>query len=184
MRTAEYPFIEDSFVFACETENMEMLQYLIQEGCRVPEHLFYESVRLRNYFTLEFLIDHELLKDEWDLWGCIMDDDDDMILFLLGKGIVPIDDDVDSAIAAGKLGVAKFLTKEYNCRPTPLAFRLVFDKMMCDCHYLMSLDWLYDDMDCSLGFLSLHEMHEDPHGAFVLENCSDTIASWFEKRLS
>lgn len=183
LRTVDYPFVDDSFVFACETQNTELLEYLIREKCRVPQGLFRESVELRNFFTLEFLIDHKLLVDEWDLWGCIADEDDDMMIFLLGKGIIPTDDDVDSAIAAGNLGTAKFLTKEYSCRPTPLAYMIVFDNIMCDCHYMMYLDWLYNDMQCSIGFSSLQDMHEDPHGAYVLENCSNTIEDWFVNRI-
>lgn len=183
LRTTDYPFIDDSFEFACETENIEMLTYLVQEGCRAPEHLFRESVQVGNYFTLEFLIDNNLLVSEWDLWGCIMDEDDDMMTFLLTKGIIPTDDDVDSAIAAGNLETAKFLTKEYDCRPTSLAYMLTFDNLFCDCHYLVYLNWLHDDMGCGLGFSSLEDMHQDPHGSFVLENCSSTIEGWFEERL-
>ncbi|CAN0583546.1 unnamed protein product, partial [Ectocarpus sp. 12 AP-2014] len=183
LRTVDYPFIDDSFVFACETQNTEILEYLIQENCHVPQGLFRESIELRNFSTLEFLIDHELLVDEWDLWGCIMDDDDDMMMFLLGKGIIPKDDDVDSAIAVGNLDVAKFLTKEYSCRPTQLAYTIVFDNIMCDCHYVMYLDWLHDDMHCSIGFSSLEDMYEDPQGAYVLENCSSTIEDWFAARI-
>lgn len=184
LRTVDYPFIDDSFAVACKTQNTEMLEYLIQEKCPVPQGLFRESIELRNFSTLEFLIDRELLVDEWDLWGCIMDDDDDMMMiFLLGKGIVPKDNDVDSAIAAGKLGVAKYLTKEYSCRPTALAYMLIFDNIMCDCHYVMYLDWLYDCMQCSIGFSSLGDMYEDPHGAYVLENCSSTIEDWFVERI-
>ena len=64
LRTVDYPFIEDSFAFACDTENREMCKYLIQEGCRVPEHLFRESVELGSYFTLGFLIDNNLIQDK------------------------------------------------------------------------------------------------------------------------
>ncbi|CAM9100691.1 unnamed protein product [Ectocarpus sp. 8 AP-2014] len=183
LRTADYPFIDESFVFGCETRNTEMLEYLTQEKCHVPQGLFRESIELRDFSTLEFLIDHDLLVDEWDLWGCIMDDDDDMMTFLLGKGIVPKDDDVDSAIGSGNLDVAKWLTKEYSCRPTSLAYMLVFDNAMCDCHYAMYLDWLYDDMQCSIEFSSLEDMCEDPRGAYVLENCSSTIEDWFVARI-
>ncbi|CBN80414.1 EsV-1-114 [Ectocarpus siliculosus] len=183
LRTVDYPFIDNSFVFACDTQNTEILEYLIQEKCHVPQGLFRESVELRSFFTLAFLIDHKLLVDEWDLWGCIMDDGDDMMVFLLEKGIIPTDDDVDSAIAAGKLGTAKFLTKEYSCRPTPLAYMIVFDNIMCDCHYVMYLDWLHDDMHCSIGFSSPEDMYEDPQGAFVLDNCSSTIEDWFVERI-
>ena len=63
--------------------------------------------------------------DEWDLWDCITEGDHDMMHFLLEKGVVPTDDDVDSAIASGNLGVAQFLTKEYSCRPTCLAYLLL-----------------------------------------------------------
>lgn len=183
LRTVDYPFNKDSFVFACDTKNVEMCRYLIQEGCEAPAHLFRESVQLCSYFTLEFLIDNKLLVDEWDLWGCIMDGDDQMMHFLLGKGIIPTDDDVDSAIGAGNIGLAKFLTKVYSCRPTCLAYLLTFENRFCDCQYLCYLDWLYEQMGCNIGFSSLDEMYEDPHGSYVLENCSSIIEDWFEEKL-
>lgn len=184
LRTVDYPFIDDSFAFACDTENIEMCKYLIQEGCEPPEHLFRESVEFSSYFTLQFLIDHKLLTDEWDLWGCIMDDNDAMMHFLLKKGIIPTDDDVDSAIGAGNIDVAQFLTREYSCRPTCLAYLLTFENDFCDCHYVEYLDWLYKEMRCSIGFSSLDEMYKDPHGAYVLENGSSTIQDWFAQKLS
>lgn len=133
-----------------------------------------------NYFTLNFLIDKGLLREEWDLWGCIMDDHQDTMHFLLEKYILPTDDDVDSAIAAG---CKVFDAREYRCRPTPEAYMLTFEKLYCDCHYLVHLNWLYDDMHCSLGFILLEEMQNDPTGSNILERCSSTIKDWFEERL-
>ncbi|CAM9107736.1 unnamed protein product [Ectocarpus sp. 12 AP-2014] len=184
LRTVDYPFIEDSFLFACETENIEMVRYLFGEGCRAPERLFAESVENGAYFTLGVLIDNGLLVDEWDLWGCAMDEDDHMMKFLLRRGILPTDDDVDSSIAAGNIDTAKFLTSEYSCRPTSLAYLLTFDNLFCDAHSLSFLNWLYDDMRCSLGFSSLVDMHDDPHGSYVLDGCSSTIEDWFAERMN
>lgn len=184
LRTVDYPFVADSFRFACDTENKEILNYIVQEGCQAPDYLFPQSVEGRDFFTLEFLIDNGMLKEEWDLWGCVMDADVEMMSFLLRKGIKPTDDDVDSAIAAGNLEIAQFLTNEHSCcRPTHLAYTLKFENSFCDCHYLMYLRWLYDDMRCSLGFSSLEEMRDDPRGAYVLDRCSGTIEDSFEERL-
>lgn len=183
LRTADYPFVEDSFTFACDTENAEMMQYLVDHGCPPPEGLFADSVATENYAILEFLIDNLLLRDEWDLWGCVFEENDDMMMFLLDKGIVPTDDDVDSAICGGNLATAKYLTREYACRPTSAAYTLVFENAMCDCHYLEVLDWLYDDVQCGLGFVFLKEMREHPRGCMILEGCSSVIEDWFEERL-
>ena len=184
LRTADYPFIEDSFTFACDTENAEMLKYLLHQGCVPPDGLFAECVETKNYFTLAFLIDNLLLRDEWDLWGCVLDDGDhDVMMFLLDKGILPTDDDVDSAICGGNLRAAKLLTSEYNCRPTSLAYMLVFESSFCDRHYLELLNWLHDDMQVSLGFVALKEMQEHPRGSLVLEGCSSVIENWFGERL-
>jgi len=183
LRSADCPFIEDSFTFACETENAEMLKYLVEQGCQPPDGLFADSVENQDFFTLEFLIDNLLLRDEWDLWGCVFDEDQDMMMFLLDKGILPTDDDVDSAISGGNFGTAKFLTTKYTCRPTSLAYMLVFENGFCDCHYLEILNWLYDDMRCSLGFVFLHEMRNHSRGSLILERCSDEIKDWFEERL-
>lgn len=34
LRTVDYPFVEDSFTFACDTDNVDMVKYLLQEGCK------------------------------------------------------------------------------------------------------------------------------------------------------
>ncbi|CAN0235737.1 unnamed protein product [Ectocarpus fasciculatus] len=39
LRTVDYPFVEDSFTFACDTENVDMVKYLLQEGCKPPTDL-------------------------------------------------------------------------------------------------------------------------------------------------
>lgn len=183
LRTADYPFIEDSFTFACDTENADMMKYLVEQGCTPPDGLFAESVENGDYSTVAFLIDNLFLRDEWDLWGCTVDDNQDMMMFLLDKGIIPTDDDVDSAICGGNIHSAKFLTSEYKCRPTSLAYMLVFESSFCDCHYLELLNWLYDDMQVSLGFVLLKEMQEHPRGSLVLDGCSSVIEDWFEERL-
>lgn len=183
LRTVDYPFVEDSFLFARDTENSELLTYLVEQGCSAPDGVFQESIETQDYFTLGFLIDNALLRDEWDLWGCVFDCDDDMMMFLLGKGILPTDDDVDSAISAGNFDVAKFLTTEYRCRPTSLAYMLVFENGFCDCHYLEILNWLYHDMQVSLGFVLLQEMQNHPRGSLILNWCSSVIEDWFEERL-
>ena len=182
--TVDYPFIDDSFRLACDTENVELVEYLVQQGCRPPRGLFHDAVETRDYFTLNFLIDNSLLEEEWDLNGCVSDDDEeDMMLFLLHKGIIPTDDDVDSAISDGSLATAKFLTSEYRCRPTSEAYIAVFENGFCDCHYLEILNWLYDDMQCSPGFVFLAEMREHPRARFILERCSSSIVEWFKERL-
>lgn len=184
LRTADYPFIEDSFTFASDTENKKMMKYLVDQGCRPPDGLFADSVASENYVVLDFLIDNLLLRDEWDLWGCVFEQKDDMMMFLIGKGIAPTDDDVDSAICAGDLDTAKYLTREYVCRPTSMAYMLVFENDMCDCHYLEFLNWLYDEARCNLGFVLLREMREHPRGSMILDACSSAIEDWFEERLS
>lgn len=183
LRTVDYPFIKDSFSFGRDTENSELLMYLVEQGCSVPDGVFQESVETQDYFTLGFLIDNALLRDEWDLWGCVFDCNHDMMMFLLGKGILPTDDDVDSAICGGNFDTAKFLTTKYNCRPTSLAYMLVFESDFCDCHYLEILNWLYYDMHVSLGFVLLEEMRDHPRGSLILTGCSSVIQDWFEKRL-
>lgn len=181
--SVDYPFTKESFVYGCDTEDAEMILYLIQRGCKPPTDLFRESVDQGDYFTLGILIDNGLLQEEWDLWGCVTDDKD-MLYFLLKRGIVPTDDDVDSAICAGNLGIAQYLTSTYRCRPTPLSYMLVFENMFCDCHFLAYLNWLYDDMHCSLGFASIDDMLRDARGSSVLDGCSSNIEDWFRERLS
>ncbi len=183
LRTADFPFIDDSFTFACDNENIQMMEYLVEEDCRIPMGLFAESVSNQDYFTLDFLISKGLLREEWDLWSCVVDGDEGMVRYLISKGIMPTDDDVDSAIAGAQLHLARFLTTNYMCRPTSLAYMLVFENPFCDCHCREYLDWLYDNMQCSLGFVRLEDMQADMRGAFVLENCSDDILEWFRERL-
>lgn len=183
LRTVDYPFVMDTFTTACETENTEMMEYLVRERCQLDPDLFRKSVSSGDFFVLNFLIDRGLLKDEWDLWSCIADEQEDMMHFLLNKGILPTDYDVDSAIAHGKLEVAKFLTNKYRCRPTPDAYMLTFDNLFCECHLIMYLDWLYDEMQCRLPFIVYEEMEKDSHGSLVLQNHGDAIRGWFKERL-
>lgn len=184
VRTVDYPFIEDTFRVACKTKNMEVMKYLHEEGCQPDENLCFDLRESDDVFSLTFFFKHGYFRDEWEtfLSACIYEGHHELVTFFLGEGVVPDDDCVNSAISIGDLGNAKFLTRKYPCRPTSQAYIEAFNNDCCNCRRMHVIDWLYDNMKCSIGFSSFQEMQNDFHGSYILDK-SPVISDWFRERL-
>lgn len=188
LRTVDYPFDESTFRTACKTKNVEMMKYLHEQGCEPDEDLFYDCNKGFGFDVVETLCRMGLFRDEWGehLSSYIQFGRESLMTFLLGEGIIPDDDCVDSAVSSGILETAVLLTSNYACRPTPMAYlhwleRVVYSDTS-NFRILRGLHWLYG-IGCTIGFSSFEEMKNDSRGSKVLDLGGSAVSEWFKERL-
>lgn len=181
------PFIEDTFRIACNTKNLEIVQYLCDQGCDESDNVLYHDYIInRDYPALRFIFDNGLMKSEWGMCVGLCDNDRNMISFLINHGIRPKNEDIDEAIEAANLGLAKFFNRAFGIVPTSNAYMEIFsiDYGLFGVEvYIEILNWLFYVMEVEIGVSSFQDLLSHSRVKSSIGKLSDTIFNWYKERL-